>query len=200
MAWAVSSVYLHDTPAARAVLGAAPALAGHVYALDLAAVEQPPVATHPRLLAVRSPVRPRDLALVGEGFDWKPLTGLLAARLGAFRPHLAGPSARLAPPDPPLRWLEDLCARVAAPVLWYMAEAQEGGAEAEVAWVLDWTGPVVYVRRERDVLRVDAAGPAPFAADPLAGGLAHLGVTLDGPWFTPHRPGFAWEREALADR
>lgn len=205
MPWATSTVYLHDTPDARAVLAADPALKGHLFALDLAAVELPPrTAAGSRLLAVRSPVRPRDLPLVGDGFDWKGLDGALAARLAPARSALEGASSRIAPPDKPLRWLEDLAARVCAPVVWYMAEAVASDPEAEIAWVIDWRGPAtvedepldrspcVYSRRDRRVLRLSPAGAAVMERDTLGAGLLHLGVRLDGTWFTPHRPDFDW--------
>lgn len=210
--WAVSTVFLADTEAARAVLDADPRLAGHLWAVDLRAVELPPTfldGADGRLLLVRSPARARDVAALDAGFDWSPLKGQLATRLGPLRGSLGGAASRLAPPDAPLRWLEELAARVAAPVAWYQAESTGGAPEAELAWVLDWRGPVdaggetvdrapgVYLRREHDSVRIDAAGVAPVARDPLGAALLHLGVRLDGPWFSPHRPGFVWEGWAL---
>lgn len=211
-AWAASVVYLPDTAAARAVLGADPPLAGHVFALDVGAVEHPPVIAagfDGRLLAVRSPGRARDLGALAAGFDWSPLKGRLAPRLGAARPALPGPASRIAPPDAALAWLEDLAARTAGPLAWYQAESTGGEPDAELAWVIDWRGPdrvddepvdrapCVYVRRPRDTARVDAAGARTVGREPLGAALLHLGLRLDGPWFTPHRPDFDWASRAV---
>lgn len=208
MPWAASTLYLHDRPHARDVLVNEPTLTGHLFALDLPSVDLPPRFADDdarRLLAIRSPGRPTDRALLPEGFDWKPLDGVSPARLAAVRPGLAGASSRLAPPDKHLRWLEDLAGRVAGPVIWYQAVADEGAPEGEVAWVVDWPGEravdgaplrggaCAYTRRGHDFVRLDPSGPSRAAHDPLAAALRHLGVILDGPWFTPHRPGFDWD-------
>lgn len=208
MPWAASTLYLPDTPDARAVLLGDVRLAGHVYAVDLTTVDLPPqigAGYSPRLLTVRSPVRARDLPLVGQGFDWKALDGALTPRLALARPALAGPASRIAPPDKPLRWMEALAAHACTPVVWYMAEALDGAPDAELAWVIDWRGPTrvddepldraptVYTRRGHDNVRVTADGVTPHPREPLGAGLLHLGVRLDGPWFTPHRPEFDWE-------
>lgn len=206
-AWAVSTVFLADTEAARAVLAADPRLAGHVWALDLATVERAPTVAagfDGRLLLVRSPGRARDAALLPAAFDWSGLKGGLAARLGFVRPSLPGAASRLAPADAQLRWLEDLAARVAGTVAWYQAESTGGEPDAELAWVIDWRGPgvvdgepvdrapCVYVRGDRGPRRIDTGGTHPVAREPLGAALLHLGVRLDGPWFTPHRPDFNW--------
>lgn len=207
MSWAISTVFCADTPTARAVFAADPRLGGHVFALDFATVELPPkvgAGFDGRLLALRSPIRARDVGLVGDGFDWAPLGGELAARLAGVRPGLSGPSSRIAPPDKALRWLEDLAAYLAAPVAWYMAEADTGAPEAEIAWVLDWRGPstvdeepllrapAAYTTKAHRNLRLDPQGATGAAREPLGAALLHLGLRLDGPWFTPHRPDFDW--------
>lgn len=212
MPWAASAVYLTDTTDARAVLLADPRLAHHIYAVDLHEVPHPPTIAHGwngRVLAVRSPVRARDLVNVVDGFDWKDLDGALASQLLWARPHLGGASSRIAPPDGQMRWLEDLAARVGAPVVWYMAEAMASEPEAEIAWVLDWGGPnvvggeelvrepTVYTRKDYRMVRLRAGGPDFGKREPLGAALVHLGLRLDGPWFTPHRPDFDWDAHRL---
>jgi hypothetical protein len=195
MPWAASTLYLGDTPAARDVVRADPHLAGHVFAVDLGALEHGPHlrdGASGRLLVIRSPGRVRDLPMLVHGFDWSKLDGVLAPRLAAFRRGLGGPASRIAPPDRQLRWIEDLAARVCGPVCWYMAEAPEGDPDAELCWVVDWAGPALYTRQERTFVRIDPTGSTP-SVDPLTAALRHHGAELDSPWFAPHSPGFDWE-------
>lgn len=194
MPWAASTLYLDDTPSARAVLSTDPRLAGHVYALDVGALEFGPNLAEGaagKLLVVRSPGRPRDLPLLGQGFDWTGLDGALAPRLAAHRGQLGGPASRIAPPDTHLRWMEDLAARVCGRVAWYMAEAPEGDPDAELSWVIDWSGAVLYLRKGPAFVRIDAAGST-RCRDPLSMALSHFGAHLDSPWFAPHAPHFDW--------
>lgn len=208
MSWAASTLYLHDTPAARDVLLSAPALRGHTFAVDLAALAAPPRladGSAGKLLAVRSPGRARDAGLLPDAFDWSGLHGLLAPRLAAHRPALKGDNARIAPPDAALSWMEDLAARVNGRVSWYQAESTHGDPDAELCWVIDVGGPArvrfdaeevafdraptLYARHEGRFRRMGAEG---FTRDPLAMGLLHLGVRLDSPWFEPHTPAYRW--------
>lgn len=207
MPWSASVVYLHDTEDARAVLAADPRVSRRVYAVDLAAVDFPPAFDRPGLLAIRSPGSRRQLADLVDGFDWKDLDGALPSQLTFARSGLAGPSSRIAPPDATLRWLEDLAARVAGPVVWYQAEAMASDPDGEIAWVLDWGGtagaegvvraPTVYTRRDRRMVRLGAEGATFTEREPLGAGLLHLGIRLEGPWFTPHRPDFGWEERRV---
>lgn len=200
MPWAASTLYLDDTPAARAVLGADPRLAGHVFALEVATLEFGPAldpGTTGRLLVVRSPGRPRDLPLMGQGFDWSGLDGTLAPRLAAFRSHLGGPASRIAPPDSHLRWLEDLAARVCGRVAWYLAEAPDGDPDAEMSCVIDWSGAVLYLRAGPAFKKLDATGTT-RSQDPLTMALGHFGVRLDSPWFAPHAPHFDWATRQIS--
>ena len=200
MPWAASTLYLDDTPAARAVLGADPRLRGHVHALDVGALEFGPVldpGATGRLLVVRSPGRPRDLPLLGQGFDWAGLDGVLAPRLARFRAQLGGPASRIAPPDTHLRWMEDLAAQACGRVAWYMAEAPDGDPDAELTWVIDWSGPVLYLRTGAAFVARNEAGSS-RAKDPLTMGLGHFGVRLDSPWFAPHAPHFDWASLQIA--
>lgn len=206
MSWSASTLYLADTPSARAVLGAEPSLAGHVFAVDVGALDPGPQVADSvsgRLLAVRSPGRPA--AGLPDGLDWTGLDGLLAPRLAAHRPALRGDNARIAPPDALLRWMEDLAARVAGTVAWYQAESSHGDPDAELAWVIDAGGPArvrfggedvpvdrspaLYARQDARFRRLGRDG---YTRDPLAMGLLHLGVRLDSPWFAPHAPHFDW--------
>lgn len=213
MPWSHSAVFLPDTPAARAVLTADSRLRGHVYALDLAAVEQPPriaAGSTGALLVVRSPARTADVARTDDGFDASFLDGPRPSRLAGARGALPGPAQRLAPADGPLRWFEALADATQGPVVWYLGEAIASDPDAEIAWVLDAggpdhvddeaidRGPMVYVRRDRNVVALRADGPRWATRDTLGAGLLHLGVRLDGPWFTPHRPGFDWAALRLA--
>lgn len=206
MPWAASVVYLRDTPDARAVLLADGRLRGHVYAVDAARVEWAPQVEPGAgpLLALRSPVRPKGLADVVDGLDWTPLTGALPTQLGFGRPALNAAATRIAPTAAQLDWFEELAARVAGPVAWYLAEATASDPEAELAWVLDWGGaakvgdealeraPVLYTRKEPRFVAVRASGTTFSRREPLGAALLHLGVRLEGPWFTPHRPDFDW--------
>lgn len=214
MPWAASMVYLADTPGARAVLEADPVLSPHVYAVGAARVDFPPLLaaeTDGDLLVLRSPGRPRDRGLLVDAFDWTGFDGALSPRLAGFRRHLPGPAARIAPPDSHLRWLEDLAARVAGTVVWYQAEAPEGEADAEMAWVLgfarDWHfdttirsvsgGAILYLRKGPAFLRLRGTDAEAIPENPLGAGLLHLGLHLDSPWFSPHAPGFDWESRRL---
>ena len=50
-----------------------------------------------------------------------------------------------------------------------------------------------YTRKDRRFVRLISGGENTVPRDPLGAGLLHLGIRLDGPWFTPHRPDFPWE-------
>jgi hypothetical protein len=203
MPWASSTVYLADTPDARAVLLADAVVIDHVFAFSVGGLTSAPqiVKGDGRLLAVRSPGRARDKGLLPDALDWAPLDGLLAPRLAPLRAALEGDNSRIALPDPALRWMEDLAARVNAPVAWYQAEADHGEPDAELAWVIDVGGPdaavdirfertpSLYARVRRKLVRI---GAEDRVRDPLAMALAHLGVVLDSPWFEPHAPHYQW--------
>jgi hypothetical protein len=214
MSWAASTVYLADTPDARAVLSADPRLQGHVFAFDLSKLAHAPTLAEGAsggLLAIRSPARKGEVGLVPDGFDWASLDGGLAPRLAGARAALKGDGSRVAPPDAPLRWLEDLAARVCGRVFWYQAEASHGDPDAENAWVIDFGGPTtlrfggtsvaldraptLYARIDRRFVRVGEAGPC---KSPLTMGLLHLGALLDGPWFEPHAGHFDWASRRVA--
>lgn len=214
MHWAASVVYLADTPASRAVLTTEPKLANHIWAVDLTRVEHSPAIVpgfDGRILAIRSPIRRQDVGMVRVGFDWAGLDGDLSPRLTQLRGGLTGASARIFPPDAAVRWLEVLAARVAAPVVWYMAESTGGDPEAEFALVLDWRGsarvgdeeiqrlPAIYSTVQGRRVRIDGTGLHGVSRDPLGAGLLHLGVRLEGPWFTLHSPGFDWSEHRLSE-